>query len=309
MTFVPGTLREKIAQATVAALASGALQPIPTKAEFVADGGVQFLVRVVSHLARKDQVRRAVGTPAAPGENPFLPYDPAMYVADASETHVCLLNRFNVVDHHLLIVTRKFEPQERPLNLADFLALWTCLVEYDSLGFYNAGAAAGASQPHKHLQLVPLPLADRGPRVPIEPLLPRVPGTPPCSGPASGLPFAHAFARFNSHEVATPAAAAHRTLTLYRQMLRTLRLCGNLRDQATRTAPYNLLLTRQWLLVVPRSQERVAAISLNALAFAGALLVRSPEQLQTLRNHGLLAALKQVAVPFPASSRKSHRSR
>jgi sulfate adenylyltransferase (ADP) / ATP adenylyltransferase len=296
MTFRRGTLREKIAQASAAALACGALQPIPTDTQFVAEGGVQFLVRVVSNLARKDQVQRAAGTPAAAGENPFLPYDPAMYVADASATHVCLLNRFNVVDHHLLIVTRQFEPQARPLNRADFLALWTCLVEYDSLGFYNAGEAAGASQPHKHLQLVPLPLADQGPRVPIEPLLPTAPSTPASIGQTVGFPFAHAFARFDPQEVATPAEAAHRTLALYRQMLHTLRLCETPRDPSSLTAPYNLLLTQQWLLVVPRSRERVAGISLNALAFAGGLLVRSPEQLQTLRNHGLLAALTQVAV-------------
>ena len=32
------------------------------------------------------------------------------------------------------------------------------LAEFDGLGFYNGGETAGASQPHKHLQIVPLPL-------------------------------------------------------------------------------------------------------------------------------------------------------
>ena len=45
--------------------------------------------------------------------NPFLPYDPALLVAPISPTHVALLNRFNVVDDHFLIVTRSFEESRR----------------------------------------------------------------------------------------------------------------------------------------------------------------------------------------------------
>ena len=67
-----------------------------------------------------------------------------MYVADLSATHVGLLNKFYVVPHHLLIVTRHFESQESSLTPADFQTLWSCLAEYNSLGFYNSGAAAGA---------------------------------------------------------------------------------------------------------------------------------------------------------------------
>ena len=106
-------------------------------------------------------------------KNPFLPYEPDLYVADVSPTHVCILNKYNVVDLHLLIITRAFEHQESRLRLPDFQALWRCLVEYDSLGFYNSGHLSGASQPHKHLQVVPLPLAGSGcaNRVPFEPML------------------------------------------------------------------------------------------------------------------------------------------
>jgi sulfate adenylyltransferase (ADP) / ATP adenylyltransferase len=41
-------------------------------------------------------------------------------VAHLSPTHVCLLNKFNVVAHHVLVVTREFEQQTSPLNAADF---------------------------------------------------------------------------------------------------------------------------------------------------------------------------------------------
>jgi ATP adenylyltransferase len=104
-----GTLWESTTRRTREALDAGVLQPIPTRWKLVEQDGVGFLVRIVSNLERK----------AASG------------VADLSETHLCLLNRFNVIDHHLLIVTRSFEEQEAPLTRADFEALWIGMAEFD----------------------------------------------------------------------------------------------------------------------------------------------------------------------------------
>jgi sulfate adenylyltransferase (ADP) / ATP adenylyltransferase len=168
MGYQPGMLWEHVVTTSRMALELGALKPIPTSFAFLEDGGVRFLVRVVEHLANKPQSQPGATADAA-SRNPFLPYDPLLFVADAGAGHVCLLNKFNVVDHHLLIVTREFVHQDRPLDAADFTAWWRCLSEYDSLGFYNGGVGAGASQPHRHLQLIPLPLDASGPRIPIEP--------------------------------------------------------------------------------------------------------------------------------------------
>jgi ATP adenylyltransferase len=62
-------------------------------------------------------------------------------------------------------------------------------------------------------------------------------------------------------------------------------------------APYNLLVTRQWLLLVPRSQECFEGISINALGFAGALLVKDAAQLAILQKQGPMSALQHVALP------------
>jgi ATP adenylyltransferase len=148
--FAPGTLWHRLLATTTDALQSGALEPIETRGSQCEDRGIRFLIRMVVNLRNKPQ--------GDENRNPFLPYERGLYVADASDTHVCLLNKFNVVEHHLLIITRAFEHQEEMLTTADFQALWRCLLEYESLGFYNSGSGAGASQPHKHLQLVPLPL-------------------------------------------------------------------------------------------------------------------------------------------------------
>ena len=197
--FAPGSLPGRIATVSAGALASGALLPIATGFEYVEDGGIRFIVRVLANLQLKSNQRAAEERGAAAGRpfNPFLPYEQALFVADVSETHVAILNKFNVVDRHLLIVTREFEEQRALLTLPDFEAWWRCMSEYESLGFYNGGVEAGASQPHKHLQLVPLPLAPQGPAVPIAPLLPRA---REAAGALQipGFDFIHSFARLGA---------------------------------------------------------------------------------------------------------------
>ncbi|MCG8361947.1 MAG: phosphorylase, partial [Pseudanabaenales cyanobacterium] len=61
---------------------------------------------------------------------------------------------------------------------------------------------------------------------------------------------------------------------------------------------YNLIATRQWMLVVPRSQESYQEISVNSLGFAGSLLVRNIEQMQLLKDIGPMNLLKSVALPI-----------
>lgn len=63
------------------------------------------MVRKVAQLAKKEKSSAARGEARA-FVNPFLPYDPLMYVADISATHVCLLNKFNVVDYHILACSK-----------------------------------------------------------------------------------------------------------------------------------------------------------------------------------------------------------
>jgi ATP adenylyltransferase len=220
-----------------------------------------------------------------------------------------VLNKFNVVEHHVLILTRTFEHQSEPLTLADFEALWICMAGFDALGFYNSGTIAGASQPHKHLQLVPLPLAPDGPPTPVDPVIERVlsataPGPIPgeSDGEPAGLPFPHALAAVEPGAERDPAAAARRSLEQYRELMRRCGLGDDVRGgPGTRTRPYNLLLTRRWMMVVPRARECFGPISVNALGFAGALLARNPDELALLRSRGPMTALREVAGIVPAS--------
>lgn len=294
----PGTLWPAILRQTEHALRCGALRPIETIQTLIEEGGVRFLVHEVSSLARKEEARQAPKETGATRStvNPFLPYDPDLFVADISDTHVALLNKFNVIDHHLLIVTRRFESQEALLDLADFAAWVACMAEFDGLGFYNGGADAGASQPHKHLQIVPLPLGESGPAVPIESVMESACMEGPI-GTLPGLPFSHAFAYLERGPAAS-RHAAHAALDCYLALLEAAGLRAiEVNGELHQSAPYNLLITPRWMLLVPRSSERVEGISVNALGFAGSLFVRDAAQMQVIKRLGPMSMLQRVAVP------------
>ncbi len=294
-----GTLWAKVTERTQEALRCGALQFLPTKCEFVEQGGINFLVRLLPHLARKDEAKKKQDEEAVTSGkefNPFLPYEEDLFVADISDTHLCLLNKYSIVDHHILIVTRAFEEQETLLTLQDFEAMWICLGEIDGLAFYNGGKLAGASQRHKHLQLVPLPLVPQGARVPIESAIASacfqgVVGTTP------SFPFVHAIAQLDPNWVQSPSDAACATLECYQALLQAVGLNGEAKQSGSQqTSAYNLIATRQWMMLVPRSLEFFSSIPVNSLGFAGTLLVRNEQQMQMLKELGPLMVLKSVAV-------------
>ncbi|NEQ72977.1 MAG: phosphorylase [Okeania sp. SIO2C9] len=329
LLFTPGTLWERLKQQTEYALECGALQPIPTEYEFVQQDNIRFLVRILSNLSRKDDAtKQQKKKKAETGKdfNPFLPYEQDLFVADISQTHLCLLNKYNVVDNHLLIVTREFEEQENLLNLQDFQALGCCMAEFDGLAFYNAGKVAGASQRHKHLQMIPLPMVLDGERIPIE----RAIATATFDngiGVTSEFPFRHALVKLDSGWINSPVDSAGEILASYFALLKAVGIEDsddksgkqsgnytgltqiNLKNAICRgewhspsldlvSVPkscYNLLVTREWMLVVSRSHESFKSISVNSLGFAGALLVKNQEQMKIIKEHKPLNILRDVA--------------
>jgi ATP adenylyltransferase len=298
MLLKKGTLWNRIVATTEQARASGALLPIATNEAYIDDNGIRFFVRVLAGLRRKDEARKKQESDSKAGKsiNPFLPPEPELTVGEITETHTAVLNKFNVVEHHLLVITKQFEDQEVLLTPGDFEALWLCLREYNSLGFYNGGREAGASQRHKHLQLVPLPLAPEGSPVPVDPLL-------PVSGPFNrpealpAFPFLHSFSRYKIDPATPVRDATYLIFDLYSRMLKSVNMeppaASGLKRQSM---PYCFLMTREWMLLVPRSREFLDDISFNSLAFAGSLFVRDDEQLRRLQSFGPMNALKAVAV-------------
>ena len=262
---------EEIRRQAARAAASGALHKIETTAAIIDDGGIAFVVRCATQLKKEDAAK------AAGAGDPFARPEPDLFVADVSATHFALLNKYNVLECHLLLVTREDIDQDEPLDEADFEALALCMADQPVLGFYNGGAAAGASQRHKHLQVVRLPLSP-GRAIPMEALI---------ENDALGrVPFRHAFARLG--HAGDPSRQGQALLARYRALCEAMEL---------RSQPYNLLVTRDWMLLVPRTRASFEGIPANSLAFAGALFVRDEDELRTVERLGPMAVLRGVALP------------
>ncbi|MEL7074782.1 MAG: phosphorylase [Cyanobacteria bacterium J06582_2] len=291
-----GTLWSKTTQQTEFARQCGALKSIETEYHLIQQQDISFVVRTLSNLARKEKARsqqQQQEQKTGKRIDPFLPYEEDLFVGDLSSSHVCLLNKFNVVDNHLLIVTRGFEAQTNRLNLEDFIALWQCLQEIDGLAFFNGGKTAGASQSHKHLQLIPLPfLADVVDR-PLESAIANV-AFKNSLGKLASFPFRHGVAKLDLAKDSSIQVAAETMLQRYHALLDFV---GFEVDFQTEQQPgaYNFLATRDWMVIVPRSRESFQNIPINSLGFAGSLFVRDRSSLELLKELTPLKLLTEVA--------------
>jgi len=258
-----------------AALASGVMHSFECALEFVQDAGVEFVLRVATKFPRGETAEgRLPDAPRLP-RNPFENPEPALVVREINGTHRALLNKFSVLREHLLLVTREYEDQRALLTERDFAALAVCMQDSEVLAFYNGGTEAGASQAHKHVQVVTLPLSPRH-SVPMDVLLGKA---------HPQLPFRHASARLAPGQAARPGEM----LATYRELHRAAGL------EAPK--PYNLLVTHDWMLVVPRARDRFEGISINSLAFAGSFFVRDALHAHTIAHSGPMAVLRSVAMP------------
>ena len=227
----------------------------------------------------------------------------------------------------MVIVTDEFESQLDPLTVKDMEAVWKCIVELGGFGFFNGGRLAGASQPHKHMQFIPVPLVPGAPYdLPIETILSSTSSTTgtlspshtpsPTSSPINPLqsghlditthpylPFYNLFATipeslFSSSDLPS---------MLHKTYLEMLRVAEPVYEEHKITQPYcfNMLVTKRWLLLVPRSKECIddTTISINSMGFAGTLFVKSAEHLEIVKTIGPMGVLKALALPSPSISK------
>ena len=71
------------------------------------------------------------------------------------DRHRLLFNLFNVFEKHLLVTTREFESQKEKISHGDMVNSALACQALQGILFFNGGELSGASQPHKHLQILP----------------------------------------------------------------------------------------------------------------------------------------------------------
>jgi len=294
--------------------------------------------------------------------------------------YALLLNKFPIFPYHCLIIPEEYQTQRDHLHASDLAAIYSTLQVlseegHPCLGFYNQGFFSGASQPHKHAQLVPLndPLNNQSffpssftqlyskisqsihssssllfPSSSTSTPLPSSMVLESQISEIKELPFIHSFASLHyikqispnnygqyleelksemldrlgllteivedpkSHLIGQPdelrttkrqKISKHRVI--YKKVKQDLKddkvlnvICGPEEKHSvivTHDSPcYNLLMTTDWMLIVPRKEERFNDISLNSLGFLGSILVKTKEQYEFIKNLGYFEFMKQL---------------
>ena len=270
-------LHQLALQRSEQALASEALQPLTTRWEPCPSltGGPDFELRtLVSEPPRHLR-------PAGPKPNPFRPWDPRLQVESIGQHHVLILNKYPVQVGHMLLISRDWAPQTGWLSLLDWRAVHNVQRHSHGLWFFNSGPQAGASQPHRHLQLLP--------RSNGEELCPRQ------SWYESRLDSRSVNCHLDVHvsvtrlsgDTADDLASAYRRLSMATGI-------GSENQASSPRHPYNLLFCDRWMAMIRRRRDMAHGFSLNALGFAGYLLSTEHSDRDWLFREGPDALLEAV---------------
>ncbi|TYZ62178.1 hypothetical protein PybrP1_006551 [[Pythium] brassicae (nom. inval.)] len=307
-------MRKAVLEASQRATQSGALKKITAGVELLppaADSGVRFLLFEAQGAPPKP-LATAEEAPKAPFRDPFARehLERELFITQLHGTHNVVLNKFNVVDEHVVLPTIEYEEQEAPLSRADLRAMWTAMRALDAFAFFNCGYESGASQPHKHMQLMSYPSLKAFTGLDMPPLLhfiaERLRNHPMSSVvQLPELPFLHFLHRIEIDPKTESEDAADQLLSIYDAVLQQLNAREHYPDKLNRRASplpvaYNLLLTQAFVFVIPRRHQRFEGIEVNSIGFIGSFFVRDAAQRAFFEAQGPMALLRQVSFPPPS---------
>ena len=247
------------------------LVKLSTSQTFLTDNGLRFCVSMLNSTAPKPE--RSEQT-----TDPFLyPFEPGIHICDLGEDYRLLYNKFYVCKGHVLIVSKRFEEQTNPLTRRDFEVMQEVIGDLNAVAFFNSGPESGYSQPHKHIQVIPLEGLPIGLWRDVEEVREDGVFTLP------QFNFRHYFFKF------TPGAGPDTLFQAYSQLLKLL---GISTDQHS----YNLILTSRWMLMVLRDKALAFnRISINSLGFLGLILVKTNDDLELVNKTGPLSVIRDTA--------------
>ncbi|RMD39172.1 hypothetical protein DV735_g5957, partial [Chaetothyriales sp. CBS 134920] len=297
-------------------------------------------------------------------KDPFDNPSPELLISEtATGSHILLLNKFPVIPNHFILATKTNKPQTHLLEPDDLAVSYACLRAWREesrsggggdagdgtpgpeddgqlLAFFNSGEHSGASQPHRHIQFVPV--SDM-----------RINHTTKWQHPDTfdwnPLPQSmksHSHASFTINYTSnillplrhfamplrdeTPASLHSKYIVLLKLALVST---GNPRgiffnydkdakieDKGEVTFSYNLVMMPDILVICPRRVESAPipgldsaahSVSVNGTILAGTLMVKEQQEWDALRSRegALDDILETIGFPFGGDSSASNSTR
>ena len=224
-------------------------------------------------------------TEYGPKRNPFIPWDTRLQIQPINDKHTLILNKYPVQIGHMLLITNTWKPQNGWLNKDDFEAIQNVDNDTTGLWFFNSSKEAGASQPHRHFQLLP--------RRYNESICPRFDWF------CSLLNNTNVINSEISHCISIRQRSKYKNsseydlFSSYKSMIDEMNL-GDIDIINKPLKPYNLLITSEWIALITRKTDRSNGFSINALGFAGYFLGTKRSDVDTLIKFGPEKILKDV---------------
>ncbi|KAF1975562.1 Ap4A phosphorylase-like protein II [Bimuria novae-zelandiae CBS 107.79] len=334
-----GELPDLVQAKFAAAKASEALLFSSTELTVIrTSAGIPFQLRYCPALAKKPEPRKETAPKKKidPFENPLK----ELFITDIPATnpsHFLVLNKYPVIPNHFILATKQNKKQTHVLEQDDLEATYACLKAWQSEGsgsnrgrlfaFFNSGDNSGASQPHRHLQFLPVESMHDGRKtsdwdVLINTIVERSTQERPDKSNSvvqhPKLPFTHFAYTF----ISEPAGA--QLLQTYNQLYQRAKQAIvdfistnpgqlSLHDEAEGDLPisYNLAMTTEGMVIMPRRNEghmlrrddgtEIGFVQLNGTVLGGTLMVKFQEEWDVLQQHPEKLDSILEAIGLPAS--------
>ncbi|CAP68322.1 uncharacterized protein PODANS_7_3650 [Podospora anserina S mat+] len=293
---LPPNLPSLVATAFSRSVATKTVNFYPTSVTLLTINSIPFQLRYSPSLASKPKPP-SVTTPKL-FFNPFASPTQEMLITPfgtSPPSHNLVLNKFAVVPEHFILSTSAFKPQTHLLEADDLAAAYACIDAYarhnkELFVFFNSGDHSGASQPHRHLQLLPVENMKEGLEGEWDVLAKGL--TDPNT--RGKLPF-EVFARDIEGLGGDGEELRRVYLELYNQACEAvLGVAEDIKHEGEAQISYNLAMTNNTMAVVPRLTEggvvkdkdgqEVGNLALNGTVLAGTALVRSEMEWNALRE-------------------------
>jgi sulfate adenylyltransferase (ADP) / ATP adenylyltransferase len=245
-----------------------------------------------------------------------------------------VLNKYPVIPRHSIISTVGFKRQTDLLESLDLDVTYSCLQAWEesaepsrTFAFFNSGAYSGASQPHRHLQCLPVDdMMEPGlPETEWQPLIDSM--TEPLPDQPSilnnpKLPFFHFAIRIPvSPDAGTLHQIYHQLYDCASKSVQSWKQGGPPEDTEgdsyTGEAPisYNLAMTTRAMAICPRRNETAmlpntngeGSVAVNGTILGGTLMVKELSEWDALRhgNVRIDEVLKEIGIPSFKSSEEA----
>lgn len=264
--MIAADIAEQIHNQYETAIKNGSLNLTESTSKKLKDSvsGMPYLVNFAPILAEKPESNSSSESNEDPFENPC---DDLIVSKDINEdgSYKLLLNKYPIVPEHTLLVTNEFKDQSSALTPNDLMLAYKFICKMDNedenirnLVFYNSGPASGSSQNHKHLQSFKIPSNF----ITFQDKL--------CSGKDHFLPNIKdeplqdnkvAFAHFvlPLPEDSTSVDEDLLAMSYFSLLQRTLTFFQDwLNEKPDLVKSYNVLLTKNWICLVPRSHSKTS---------------------------------------------------